>query len=191
MTPRPSVRPWASIVGEGALVLATVLAAAGCGEDGAGPVGEVPDSIAAQQVIYALVHTITAEGVRRARLEADTAYFHGDDDRVDLRAVRLVLFDENGRDAAVVTSREGELNQRTQEMTAQGDVVVVAEDGERRLETEELHYDPRTERVWSDVETRFYRGDDRGRGDSFTSNRMRDLEVRNPSGTIEGWDGSP
>lgn len=180
-----NVRAW---WGLGALALAL----AGCGDDTASPgQTELPEDMTAEQVLLGIEHTITTDGVRRARLDADTAYRHESDERVDLRGVHLVLFDETGARTATITSRAGELNTRSQMMVARDDVVVVTNDGRRRVETEELHYDPSSERIWSDVETWFYQDDDRGRGDGFTSDGLRDLQVRNPSGTIHGWDRSP
>lgn len=161
----------------------------GCGGDTASPVGDAPEDLAADQVLFDLVQNVTTDGVRRARLEADTAFYHEEESRVELRGVHLVLFDEAGARISTVTSREGEIDTRSEQMLARGNVVVVGQGGEGRLdriETEELHYDPSTNRIWSDVETWFYRDDDRGRGDSFTSDGTRSIEVRNPSGTLRG-----
>ena len=70
-------------------------------------------------------------------------------------------------------------NQRTQKMVARGDVVLVLADG-RRIETEELNYEPETGRVWSDVPTRMLWSP--GCVSTFSTFTVDD-KFRNPTGT--------
>lgn len=166
---------------------AVCLALAACGGAGTDPAtADASVEMNADQILYDIVHFMTAEGIRRARLVADTAYFYEAEDSVELRTIDLVLYDAAGDTAATVTARRGRLDNQTQEMVAIGNVVVLA-DPDRRIETEELHYNPTTDRLWSDVETR-YRADGRDiRGDGFESDgRLSRVEVRNPSGTARG-----
>ena len=56
---------------------------------------------------------------------------------------------------STLTSDEGEFNRDTQKTVARGNVVLVIPDPNgRTVWTEELHYDPTTKRLWSDVATR-------------------------------------
>jgi hypothetical protein len=63
-------------------------------------------------------------------------------------------------------------------MVARGNVVLVTVDGNRRILTEELHYDPRTARLWSDVPTVMYEGESRLEGQGFRSDdQMKNIEI--------------
>jgi LPS export ABC transporter protein LptC len=90
---------------------------------------------------FALNH----EGLNRARLTADTAYFFDDNTRVELENVHTTFFNAVGAQDAVLTSRRGTYNTRLGNMVARENVVVVSQDG-RRLTTSHLVYDqPRNE----------------------------------------------
>ena len=45
------------------------------------------------------------------------------------------------------------MNERTEEMVARGDVVLIVHSDGRRIESPELHYDPNRDRIWSDSTT--------------------------------------
>lgn len=67
---------------------------------------------------------------------------------------------------------------------AKGDVVVTNEGGDR-LETQQLFWNEKTKRIYSNVDTHFYRADRLIRGESFESNEdLSDYEVRNARGRI-------
>lgn len=117
-----------------------------------GVVGDAPD-LAADRVIHQATFNVTIEGVRRALQRSDSMYMYEDSSTARLFGVDLMMFDSVGNRTADVRSRFGRLNMLTQQMSAQGSVVVVLGDG-TRIETEELNYDPQTQRIWSDVETR-------------------------------------
>lgn len=137
----------------------------------------------ADQVMFGADYDIKEMGTLRARLHADTAYVWEDSARTLLRPVNLLLFDENGRQTAHLTSTEGELDTRTNRMIARGDVVLVTTEGERRILTEELHYDPQTGRIWSDVRTIMFTGQTRVEGEGFEADdRMTNVSVRKATG---------
>lgn len=168
---------------------AVVLGAAGCGAGSQGPVAsEGAARMQADHVVVAVRHFVTADGVRQARLEADTAYIYEDEERTDLRKVHLVLYNANGQEAATLTSHEGELNPRTQKLIARGEVVLVTAEGKRRIETEELHYDPSQARLWSDVPTTMTEEGRIIRGDGFSADtpdgQLRNIRVTRPSGQL-------
>ena len=117
-----------------------------------GMVGDAPD-MAADRVIHRATFNVTVEGVRRALQRSDSMYMYEDSSTARLFGVDLMMFDSVGNRTADVRSLYGRLNMLTQQMSAQGSVVVILSDG-TRIETEELNYDPQTQRIWSEVETR-------------------------------------
>lgn len=167
-----TTRTGAAFVG----VLLTVILVA-CGEDG--PVtGRDFQDLPADQVMFDADYDIKDLGVLRARLHADTAYVFEDSARILWRPVDLKLFDANGAQSAHLTSREGTLDTRTNRMVATGNVVLVTTEGDRRILTEELHYDPRTGRIWSDVPAVVFEGETRLEGQGFSSDEdMKNVEV--------------
>jgi LPS export ABC transporter protein LptC len=137
----------------------------------------------ADHVAWELDTDIKELGSLRARVHADTAYIWEDSAKMVLLPVELKLFDENGRQTAVLTATEGELDSNTNRMVARGNVVLVTTDEERRILTEELHYDPRRGRIWSDVHTEIFQGETRVEGSGFRANEdLTDIEVFDSTG---------
>ena len=137
----------------------------------------------ADQVMLDLDTDIKEMGSLRARLHADTAYLWEDSARIRMFPVDLKLFDEHGAQTAHLTADQGELDSNTNRMIARGNVVLVTTEGDRRVLTEELHYDPRPGRVWSDVHTVLIEGETRLEGAGFRANAdMSDVEVFESTG---------
>lgn len=107
----------------------------------------LPDS--AEQVMFKLRHALTNGGVRRAQLVSDTAYFYDDNNRVELRTVRMVFFGAGGDSSSVLTSRRGRLDVRQKRVEGRGNVVVTSVDG-KRLTSPHLTYDQFTNQITSD-----------------------------------------
>ena len=103
----------------------------------------------ADQVMYGAKFNLTSEGIARARLNADTAYFFDDNTRAELANVNTTFYTTAGERDAVLTSRRGTYNTRMATMVARQNVVVVSEDG-RRLETPELIYSQARNEILSD-----------------------------------------
>ena len=140
----------------------------------------------ADQVMFGVEHFVTGNGVVRGVLRSDTAFMYEDSALVRIRPVNLTLFDEQGDTAGTVIALSGVLNTRTQVMVATGDVVVQEVAGDR-IETEELHFDPNRDRVWSEVATTIHRGGSVLRGTGFTSNtQLTDTRLDAPTGSVEG-----
>jgi LPS export ABC transporter protein LptC len=167
------------------VALITLLAA--CGGASQGPVaGADPAALKADKVMVGSRHYITVNGVRQALLVADTAYFYGDLEPIDFRRVNLTIYQATGEIAAIMTSATARLDPRTEVMDAQGDVVVVAPEEDQRIETEELHYDPSRDRLWSDQLTTLIRAGKVTQGDGFTSDgRGQNVSVTRPRGHVE------
>jgi LPS export ABC transporter protein LptC len=170
----------------GARVLGAVAVALGlvaCSDGTEAVAGSRFFDLPADQVAFDLETDIKELGVLRARLHADTAHIWEDSAKTLMFPVDLKLYDENGGEAAHLTAREGELDTRTNAMVARGDVVLVTTDQNRRILTEELHYDPRTGRLWSDVHTVFFEGDSRMEGEGFRADdQMKNIEVFKATG---------
>ncbi len=142
----------------GAAILGAALAA--CGNAGTEPrAAQDYPQLPADYVVAGVTHYLTEDGVRRGVLNADTAYFYADSAKANLVKVHLLLYNATGQKAADLTSRTGQLDQRSNAMIARGNVVLVATGGgAQRVETQELHYDPNTHKVWSDVSSTIYQG---------------------------------
>jgi len=113
------------------------------------PVGRPSMADSADQVMYGTRFNLTDEGLSRAELMADTAYFFDDNTRVELRTIEATFFTTSGARDAYLTSKRGTYNSRGGTMVARGDVVVITEEG-RRLTTPELRYDQAMNEIASD-----------------------------------------
>jgi LPS export ABC transporter protein LptC len=81
----------------------------------------------------------------------------GEPTRLDSMVVRF--YDGESRPRSVLTSLHGEVDEKTNALIARDSVVVITPRGER-LETESLRWDPKEERMTTDVFFRLVRGDD-------------------------------
>ena len=80
-------------------------------------------------------HYVTNEGVRRSRVEADTAYFYEPTQITELRKVKVDVLRHQGRGELDADAPRGTYRWQDGSMEADGNVVVVSPDG-RRLATE-------------------------------------------------------
>jgi len=134
-----------------AAVVALSLLVAACGEEDTTPVASPPrQETGADMVMQGLRHLITVEGVREGEIFADTAFFYRDSSIYHLRKPELILFTASGARRARITADRGRYNPNTREILAQGGVILVITEGNKRVESEELHYDPNGDRIWSD-----------------------------------------
>ena len=127
-----------------------VLLVVACQDPGATPpVSSKSSADTADQTMFGVRLVLDDHGIRRALLEADTAYTYEDNTRTDLRVVRSTFYTEAGVKEGTLTSREGTYSSRSGTMEARGNVIVIAEDG-RRLETQQLRYDPQRNEISGD-----------------------------------------
>lgn len=175
-------------------LIAGAALATGCGEDDTAPIAS-PELLeaGAESVIYQMVMEITVNGIREGRVEADTAFIYPDSSIYSLRNPVLVLFEEEtGVQRARVVSERGRFNFETRELQAQGNVVLTIREGNRQVETQELHYDPAGDQIWSDSATVMREGTTVTRGESFRSDLdFQRAEVINGSIIHEGGDAAP
>lgn len=150
------------------LMLAAALGA--CGQPPAAPaVGAIDAN--ASQVTYGMNLKITENGVLKADLTADTAITPNGDTRTQLKKVKLVFINP-GQAPSNLTSKTGEYDQPSGIMVARGDVVLLTpgEKGMRTIKSEELHWDQKGDRVWSEKPTSITENNETLYTEGFTSN---------------------
>jgi LPS export ABC transporter protein LptC len=139
-----------------------------CEETGARPTTTVSATDDADQVLEGFSHFVTYGGVRRSRVEADTAYFYEGTQVTELRHLKVVFYDLRGVEGSTLTARKGTYRWQDGSMEAKEDVVVVNPDG-RTLRTQTLKYDNATNTISTDVPFTFDRGEEHLEGNSFKS----------------------
>ena len=107
----------------------------------------------ASNVIFGMASYLTSSGVREGRVQADTAYMYADSAVALLRQMQITFYDEDGREVATVEGLRGRWRQDDDAMVARGDVVLLVHSDSSRIESQEIHYDPTAERIWSDSAT--------------------------------------
>lgn len=148
------------------LVFLLPLAGACGGVDPPPTMSTVADS--ADQVLYGLRHNLTLDGVLRAHLEADTAYFYQGSQRADLVGLTVTFFSPEGRQTSRLTGQTGTYDWRSSNMEARGHVVAVTPDN-RRLTTSVLRYDRSTDQISGPSAFVFDAPDRHLEGDGFTA----------------------
>jgi LPS export ABC transporter protein LptC len=103
----------------------------------------------ADQVMFGAKFNLTDNGLARAEMISDTAYFFDDNTRIELTKVETTFYTASGARDAYLTSNRGTYNNRSGLMIARGDVVVTTEEG-RKLTTPELRYDQASNEISSD-----------------------------------------
>ena len=136
-------------------VIALSLLSGACTEETTTPIASPPLlETGADMVIQGLRHVVTLEGVKEAEVFADSAFFYRDSSIYHLVGPEMLLFvPGSGAQRARVTARRGRFNPTTQELVATGGVILIITEGNKRVESEELHYDPNGDRIWSDSAT--------------------------------------
>lgn len=169
------------------LWIAVLCAALAACESAPAPSGPVAADADATQRTYGMNLKLTENGVLKADLYGDTAFTRPNTEVTELKGVKLTFFDSEGKKPGKLTSKTGEYDARTGIMVARGSVVLVTHNDkgqERIIRSEELHYDQRGDRVWSDRETII---DEAGRHavtDGFTSDtRFTSMRGKNAKST--------
>ena len=138
----------------------------------------------ADQVLIGMTHYVTQEGVLRARVQADTAYFYSGTQRAELRNVHVTFYDLTGRATSTLTSQEGTHHWRTGDMQARGNVVVIRDKDGGTMRTEVMDYNQARNQVSSDKPFVFDAPDRHGQGEGFTSDpEFKNITAKRPHGT--------
>ena len=157
-------RRWSGCV----IAMTLILALSACEETGAKPTTTVQASDDADQILEGFSHYVTFGGVRRSRVEADTAFFYEGTQVTDLRHVKVVFYDLRGVEGSTLTAKRGTYRWQDGSMEAHDDVIVVNPDG-RTLRTQALKYDNATNTISTDVPFTFDRAEEHLEGNSFKS----------------------
>jgi LPS export ABC transporter protein LptC len=139
-----------------------------CEESGAKPTTTVAATDSADQVLEGFSHYVTKDGIRRSRVEADTAFFYEPTQITQLRKIRVVFFDVKGDEGSTLTAKTGTYQWQDGSMEANGNVVVISPDG-RKLQTESLKFDNATNTISTNKHFSFDRGTEHLEGNSFRS----------------------
>ena len=150
------------------LVPTFLLLTASCEDTGVRPTTTVQAADSADQVLEGFSHYVTNDGVRRSRVEADTAFYYEPTQITELHNVKVVFFDIKGTEGSTLTAQQGTYRWQDGSMEAKGNVRVVSPDG-RRLTTESLRYDNATNMIMTDKQFSFDRGEEHLEGNSFRS----------------------
>jgi LPS export ABC transporter protein LptC len=122
-----------------------LLAAAACKGSGEPPTtGAAADT--ADQVLYGFDHNVTLDGVFRARLTADTAFFYQGSQTALLYGPVVRFYTPTGELSSTVTAIDGTYDWRSGDMEARGEVVAETPD-DRVLTTSILRYIRREDRI--------------------------------------------
>jgi LPS export ABC transporter protein LptC len=132
------------------------------------PTATMAAADSADQVLFGMSHYVTTDGIQRARVRADTAYFFTPVQSAELRAVHITFYDPHGAETSTLTSHEGTYHWRSGDMEARGNVIVVRTDG-ATLRTEVLHYSQAKNQVFSEKPFIFDEPTRHIEGDGFTS----------------------
>jgi LPS export ABC transporter protein LptC len=150
------------------LLALTVLAIVSCEDTGVRPTTTVQASDSADQVLEGFSHYVTNDGVRRSRVEADTAFYYEPTQVTELKHIKVVFFDIKGEEGSTLTAQRGTYRWQDGSMEATGNVLVVSPDG-RRLTTESLRYESNSNQIMTDKQFSFDRGAEHLEGNSFRS----------------------
>lgn len=105
--------------------------------------------LALKQINY----TETREGVRKWSMVADTAAFSAGAGMTHVENIRMTFFEDDGREAATLTAREGGVETESGRVSLQGDVVVKSVRG-YVIHSERLEYLKSDDLIRSDVPVR-------------------------------------
>ena len=93
-----------------------------CEDTGVRPTTTVQATDSADQVLEGFSHYVTNEGVRRSRVEADTAFYYEPTQITELHKVKVVFFDIKGAEGSTLTAKRGTYRWQDGSMEATGNV---------------------------------------------------------------------
>ena len=163
-------------------VLTAFAVLSACQEEAIRPTIVIEATDTADQVLYGMEHYITDDGVRRSKVEADTAYIYQGTQIAEMRGVKVTFYNPAGEVTSTVTGDSGTYQIRDGSMNARGHVVAVTPDG-RTLRSAELKYDSRKQQISSDFPFVYDRAEQHLEGNGFTSDPdFRNVVTRQPRG---------
>jgi LPS export ABC transporter protein LptC len=153
-------------------VLLPIVALAGACKDSNQPpvVAGATAADSADQVFLGMKTILTAKGVQRADLTADTAFVLEDQTRFDLRKPHVIFTTETGAPQGTMDANRGVYSTRSQTLEGWGNVVVQMVDG-RTLKSPHVLYNQANHTVSSDTTYTITRGTDVQSGIGFTADQ--------------------
>ena len=156
---------------------------AGACDSGIKPTATISAADSADQVLLGMSHYVTNDGIQRAHVRADTAYFYSPSQTAELRNVHITFYDTRGAQTSTLTSREGTYHWRSGDMEARGNVVVVRIDS-ATLRTEVIRFSQAKNQVSSDRDFVFDEPTRHIEGEGFTSDPdFKVVSAVRPKGT--------
>ncbi len=157
--------------------------AACSGEKETPPAAPVREAEYPDQESWESTIVITREGRKVAEVWAGyIAYYKKKRQTLLKDSIHVDFYDWEGQHNSVLTADEGIVFNRTNDLLARGNVVVVSDSG-IVLQTEELRWDNRKQKIVSDGPVVFTTQTDTIVGDSFISDPdLNHYEIRNPRG---------
>lgn len=157
--------------------------------------GELPD-----HEVSDFEATETDQGAVQWKMYARSAATYRARSTVVARGLRIDFFDEKGERASTLTAREGEMNDRTHDMLARGDVVIQTTEG-TRMTTDQIQFLNKLQRIQTESFVRVDRRGDVLTGWGFESDpELKDFQFKREvkatvntrsGGTVEQRKGTP
>lgn len=119
----------------------TALVVSACQDEATRPVAAAQTVVdSADQFMVGMEVILHEGGLKRAVVQADTAYFFNDNTRLRMHGVNAEFFTSTGASDGIMSANVAHYDTRAMHLEAFGDVILVNVEG-RRLETPHLIYD--------------------------------------------------
>ena len=145
-----------------------VAVASACKESTPPPVGKAGAIDTAEQVGFGVRTLLTANGVQKGELQADTMFVFNDQTKFDFRNARVKFNTETGAPNGTMRADRGIYDTRTQILEGFGNVVVTTLDG-RRLTSPHVKFNQLANEVSSDTTFTVNAGNKTQTGIGFTA----------------------
>jgi len=129
----------------------------GCGQKAPPPSGDVPQGLVPDQIIEGFSLIETENGKKQWVLTSPKASNYEKQKTVQIEGVKIDFYRVNEELYSTLTADRGTVNTTSNDMVAQGHVLVVSKDG-AKLETNLLRWDNARQKIMSDDSVRITRG---------------------------------
>ncbi len=133
------------------LAALAALAALACLNESEDAAGTEFEESSADDVMYGVSHNMSKDGIREARLQADSMLMWNDSTYTWVMEMTLLVYDDHGGQRATITADRGRFDMATNELMAVGNAVLSIPGQAREIRTEVLNFSQDSDRVWSDV----------------------------------------
>lgn len=109
------------------------------------------EEASADDVMYGVTHNMSSDGIREARLEADSMLMWNDSTHTWVMGMTLRVYGDRGGQRATITADRGRFDMSTNELMAVGNAMLTIPGQAREIRTEVLNFSQDGDRIWSDV----------------------------------------